>query len=189
MGGSRPASRSRSLRLQAWGCGFRHNSPKRMNFPVGFEPHHRFDFFELDDKTVLVCLDVPEMQRLAIEQVDQLGYKVHTGLFLDDSVLKLRAHPYDIVIVSEHFAGSKLSNHPILAESVRLPAAQRRKQTFVLLGADMSTNDELQAFAHDVDLVVSLADLANLKPVLRRAVARGAELCSPLDEALSILLA
>src|SRR3954470_21438918 len=114
-----------------------------MNFPAGFEPHHRFDFFDAEDKTALVCLDVPEMQRLAIEQIDKLGYKVHTGLFLDDSVLKLRAHPYDVVIVSEHFAGSTLANHPILQEAGRLPAAQRRRQTVVLLGAALSTNDEL----------------------------------------------
>jgi hypothetical protein len=157
-----------------------------MNFPAGFEPHHRFDFFEPDDKTALVCLDVPEMQRLAIEQVDQLGYKVHTGLFLDDSVLKLRAHPYDVVIVSEHFAGSTLAAHPILNESLRIPSPQRRKQTFVLLGSEFSTNDELQAFAYNVE---SLVDFVNLKPVLRRAVARSAELCSPLQEALAIMLA
>ncbi len=158
-----------------------------MNFPAGFEPHHRFDFFEAGDKTALLCLDVPEMQRMGIEQLDQLGYKVHTGLFLDDSVLKLRAHPYDVVIVSEHFAGSSLDAHPILIEAARLPASQRRRQTFVLLGSGFSTNDELEAFAHDVDLVVSLADFANLRPVLRRAVARGGELTAPLHEVLGIL--
>jgi CheY-like chemotaxis protein len=159
------------------------------DFPTGFEPHHRFDFFEAGDKTALVCFDVPEMQRLAIEQLDALGYKMHTALFLDDSVLKLRAHPYDVIIVSEHFAGSTLAAHPILEEASRLPAAQRRKQTLTLLGPSFSTNDELQAFANNVDLVVSLQDFVNLRPVLRRAVARGAELTAPLHETLAILAA
>src|SRR4051794_1374100 len=121
-----------------------------MNIP-GFEPHHRFDFFDQNDKTALVCLDVPEMQRIAIEQLDELGYKLHTGLFLDDSVLKLRTHPYDVVIASEHFAGSTLENHAIISEATRVPAAQRRRQTFVLLGSGFATNDEMQAFAHNVD--------------------------------------
>ena len=49
-----------------------------MSLPPGFEPHHRFDFFEPNDRTALVCLDVPEMQRLAVEQLDSLGYKIHT---------------------------------------------------------------------------------------------------------------
>ena len=142
---------------------------------TGFEPHHRFDFFEPDDKTALVCLDVPEMQRLALDQLDELGYKIHTGLFLDDSVLKLRAHPYQVVIVSELFDGQTLQNHAILNEAAAAPAAQRRRQLYVMIGAHFRTSDELQAFAHSVDLVIGLADLQNLKPVLRRAAARQTE--------------
>ncbi len=158
-----------------------------MNLPPGFEPHHRFDFFEPGDKTALVCLDVPEMQRLAVEQLDQLGYKIHTGLFLDDSILKLRAHPYDVVVVTEHFNGLDLGNHAILHEAAHAPAAQRRKQTFVLIGAGFSTNDELQAFAMSVDLVIGLGDLQNLKPVVRRAAQRQTDFYATLQETVTRL--
>ena len=155
-----------------------------MNLPPGFEPHHRFDFFEPGDRTALVCLDVPEMQRLAVEQLDALRYKIHTGLFLDDSILKLRAHPYDVVVVSEHFNGLSLANHTILKEAATSPALQRRRQTYVLIGAGFTTNDELQAFAHSVDVVVSLGDVANLKPVIRRAVQRQSDFHGPIHETL-----
>jgi CheY-like chemotaxis protein len=160
-----------------------------MSTPTGFEPFHRFDFFEPGDKTALVCLDVPEMQRLVIEQLDALGYKVHTGLFVDDSILKIRTHPYDAVVMSEHFNGMGLSDHVLLKEAVRLPAAQRRKQLMVLIGVDFSTNDEAQAFAQSVDLVISLADLPNLKPVLRRAAVRQTEFYSVLNEVVEHLSA
>src|SRR5215210_4900002 len=119
-----------------------------MNLPPGFEPHHRFDFFDPSDKTALVCLDVPEMQRLAVEQLDELGYKIHTGMFLDDCILKLRTHPYDVVIVSEFFDGLTVGNHPIIHEAATSPATMRRKQVYVLIGPSFTTNDELQAFAH-----------------------------------------
>jgi hypothetical protein len=160
-----------------------------MTLPTGFEPCHRFDFFEPGDKTALVCLDVPEMQRLVIEQLDALGYKVHTGLFVDDSILKLRAHPYDAVIFSEHFNGMPLTDHALLKETIKLPAAQRRRQTIVLIGVDFATNDEAQAFSQSVDLVVSLADLPNFKPVLRRAAARQAEFHAVLNDVLDHLSA
>ena len=155
--------------------------------PPGFAQHPRFDFFEPEDRTALVCLDVGEMQRLAVEQLDELGYKIHTGMFLDDSLLKLRAHVYDVVIVSERFNGSTLDNHPILAEAAVSAAAQRRRQTFVLIGASLATNDELQAFAHNADVTLALADIASLKPVLRRAVSRAEEFFAPLNEALARL--
>jgi hypothetical protein len=160
-----------------------------MNHLPGFEPHHRFDFFEPGDKTALVCLDVPEMQRMAVEQLDSLGYKIHTGLFLDDCILKLRAHPYDVVIVSEHFDGLASEQNPILREAATAPAAQRRKQAYVLIGAGYTTNDELQAFARSVDVVVALSDLTNLRPVIRRAVTRQAEFHVPLHDTLQQIAA
>ena len=151
---------------------------------TGFEPCHRFDFFEPEDLTALVCLDVPQMQRLVIDQLSGLGYKIHTGMFLEDSILKIRAHEYDVIVVSEHFNGSQLENHPILEEVNRIPLVQRRRQCIVLIGASLTTNDELQAFGCSVDIVISLADLGNLKPVLRRGVNRAAAFYAPLQEAL-----
>lgn len=152
-----------------------------------FDPHPRFDLFEPGDATALVCLDVPAMQRLVIDQLDALGYKIHTGLFLEDSILKLRTHAYDVVIVSEHFNGSGLAANPILAEAAALPAAQRRRQVFVLIGASFSSSDELQAYAHNVDAVVALADIKNLRPILRRAATKTAEFYQPLHDTLAEL--
>lgn len=157
--------------------------------PPGFEPHHRFDFFEPGDKTALVCLDVPEMQRIAVEHLDALGYKIHTGLFLDDCILKLRAHPYDLVIVSEFFGGLEPDENPVLKEAAFAPATQRRRQAYVLIGANFTTNDELQAFAYSVDVVVSLSDLQNLRPVLRRAASRQVEFFIPIHETLAQIAA
>jgi hypothetical protein len=154
-------------------------------FPPESEPRHRFDFFEPGDKTALVCLDVAEMQRIAIEQLAELGYKIHTGMFLDDSILKLRAHAYDVILVSEHFNGSSLETHPILTEAVKLPPVQRRRQLLVVVGPCLNTNDEFQAFAVSADVVVSQADVINLRPVIRRAVNRAAEFYAPLNEALA----
>ena len=157
-----------------------------MNAPThGFEPYHRFDFFELEDKTALVCFDVAELQRLVVDQLDALNYKVHTGMFLDDSLLKLRTHAYDVVVTSEFFAECSLENHAILKEGTLLPSSQRRRQLFALVGANLATNDEMQAFAHNADVVVSLNDIVNLKPILRSTVSRAEEFHAPLKEALA----
>jgi len=159
------------------------------NLPPGFEPHPRFDYFEPGDKTAMVCLDVPEMQRMVISQLDELGYKVHTGLFLDDSVLKLQTHAYDIVIFSEHFQGGTLADHPIIAEANAVLPAQRRTQIYAIVGSTLPTNEELLAFYHNVDVAISLEDLANLKPVLRRAANRATEFYAPLQEVLAAITA
>jgi hypothetical protein len=145
----------------------------------------RLDLFEPGDMTAIVCVDVPEVQRIVVDQLTSLNYKIHTGLFLEDILLKLRAHAYDVVIISEHFNASDILNNPIIAAAVAAPAEQRRKQFVVAIGSTLVTNDELQAFQYSVDLVVNLADVVNLRPVLRRGVARMIEFYTPFREVLT----
>ena len=145
---------------------------------------NRFDVFEPGDLTALVCLDVPEVQRIVVDQLVQLEYKLHTGLFVEDILVKLRAHTYDVIIISEPFNACDLESNPILATAINLPADQRRSQIVVLVGASFVTNDEMQAFQHSVDLVIGLSDVVNLRPVLRRATLRSQEFFGPYIEAL-----
>jgi len=152
---------------------------------TAMEFQSRLDLFEPGDLTALVCVDVPEVQRIMVDQLTALNYKIHTGLFFEDILLKLRAHTYDVVIISEHFNASDISSNPIVAAAVAAPAEQRRRQFLVAVGSTLTTNDELQAFQHSVDLVVNLADVVNLRPVLRRGVMRMGEFYAPFREALS----
>jgi hypothetical protein len=145
----------------------------------------RLDLFEPGDLTALVCVDVPEVQRIVVDQLTTMNYKIHTGLFLEDILLKLRAHTYDVVIISEHFNASDISTNPIVALAIAAPAEQRRRQFLVAVGSTLITNDEMQAFQHSVDLVVNLADVVNLRPVLRRGVVRMSEFYAPFRGALS----
>lgn len=145
---------------------------------------NRLDVFEPGDQTALVSLDVPEAQRLVVEQLGALGYKLHTGLFTEDILLKLRTHIYDVVLISEHFNGTDLETNPILAEATHCAPQQRRKQVVVLIGSSLNTDDESDAFQHSVDLVVNLTDIINLRPVLRRAVMRKQEFYTPLNDAM-----
>lgn len=145
----------------------------------------RFDVFEPGDKTALVCMDVPEMERLVVEQLGSIGYKSHTGISVQDLLFKMQAHPYDVIVIAENFAASSITNNALLIETVNTPAAQRHQQLVVLIGASLRTSDEMQAFKHSVDLVVGLADITNLRPVIRRAALRHQEFYGRYVEAMA----
>ena len=147
--------------------------------------HYRLDVFEQGDKTALVCMDVPEMERLVVDQLRDLGYKVHTGFSIDDLHFKMRAHIYDILVIAENIGATTIATNPLLNEAVYAPAAQRHHQLIVLVGASVKTADEMQAFQHSVDLVVSLPDAMNLRPMIKRAVSRAEEFYSRYFEALA----
>lgn len=144
----------------------------------------RHDIFEPNDRTALVCVDEAEVQRAVVDQLSTLEYRVHTGLFAEDISLKLRAHSYDVVVIYETFNGSVAEGNPVLLETKRTPTAQRRDQFVVLVGPNMVTNDEMQAFEYSVDLAVSVSDLTNFLPVLRRGVIRHAEFYKKFNECL-----
>jgi hypothetical protein len=145
----------------------------------------RFDVFQPGDKTTLICMDVPEMERIVVEQMTDLGYKVHTGISVEDIVFKMRAHPYEVIVIAENFGACEVWNNPLLGETIAAPASQRMQQLVVLVGASMKTADEAQAFQCSVDVVVGLGDIMNLRPVLRRAVQRSTEFYSRYLEAIA----
>lgn len=159
------------------------------DIPQDDEPYSRFDFIEPGDKTALVCLDQPAQQRYAVEQLDELGYKLHTGMFLDDSLLKMRAHAYDVVLASENFSSCTLHDHPVLDSAADVSPGQRRKQLYVLIAKNLRTGDELEAFALSVDVIVAEEDMVNLKPILRRAVNNSTEFYQPFHTSLDSVLA
>jgi hypothetical protein len=148
------------------------------------EFQNRLDIFEPGDQTALVCVDVPEIQRILVDQLTSLDYKIHTGLFLEDILLKMRAHVYDVLIISEHFNASDMLTNPIIAAAIAVPSEQRRRQFLVAVGSGLATNDVMMAFQYSVDLVVGLADVVNLRPVLRRGVTRVNEFYAPFRDVL-----
>jgi hypothetical protein len=141
-------------------------------------------FFDLGDNTALVCVDHQQFQKVVVPQLIDMTYKVHLGLFEEDVLLKLKTYNYDVVIVWENFKGSTLQTNPILAELIRRPDAQRRKHFVVLLSQRIATNDATSAFVHSVDQIINVADLANMKPVLRRGVSQHKELYNSFNEML-----
>ena len=147
--------------------------------------HHRIDLFEPGDTTALVCVDVPEVQRLVVDNLTELGCKIHTGLFTEDILVKLQTHAYDIVIIAEHFADSNLQNNPILQATLEILPDQRRRQIIALVGSSIHTDSDMEAWSHSVNLVVNLADVPNIKHVLRRSMQRSRSFYTPYSEALS----
>lgn len=147
------------------------------------------NFFDLGDKTALVCIDHPNYQKLIVPQLVDLGYKVHLGLFEEDVLLKLATYSYNVVIIYENFKGASAGENPILKEMVRRASPLRREHFLVLLTHRSPTNDAMSAFVQSVDQILNIADITNFRPVLRRGVAQHHDLYLPFQEALRVVQA
>ena len=143
----------------------------------------RLDLFEPGDLTLLVCHDVPEVRDLVVAQFSELHYKIHTGLYPDDILLKMRTHHYDAIVLSANFNAIPYELCPIYVAATGVPPAQRRKQFIVLVGSQFATGNEMESFTASVDLVIALQDVVTLRPVFRRTSQRHRELYAPFHEA------
>jgi CheY-like chemotaxis protein len=130
----------------------------------------KMDFFELGDKTSLICTD-SNTTEVAKTTLRELGFKFHTAETPETAVERLRYTNYDCIIVHENFAGSSLRSNMVLNYLSPLPMAQRRYSFVCLIGPSFKTLDAMQAFAHSVHLVLNPIDLPNLVAILKKGLA------------------
>jgi hypothetical protein len=130
----------------------------------------KMDFFELGDKTALICGD-PAMAEAAKTVLRELGFKYHIAETPELAVERMRYTNYDCIIVHENFAGSSLRSNAVLNYLSPLPMAQRRYSFVCLVGSSFKTLDAMQAFAQSVHLVLNPADLVNLQAILKKGLA------------------
>jgi len=145
---------------------------------------HDNSFFDLGDRTALVCIDQQQYQKVIVPQLLDLDYKVHLGLFEEDVLLKLATYSYNVVVIYENFKGSSAGDNPILREMVKRPSSLRREHFVILLSHRFATNDAMSAFVQSVDQIVNISDIANFKPVVRRGVAQHCEFYAPFQETI-----
>lgn len=127
-------------------------------------------FFDINDKTALVCCDNIEYQNQIMDVLTRMDYKIHVGYYLEDIAMKIRSHTYNVIIVYENFMGMTLADNSVLHELQAQPMGQRRFQYIVLAGESFSTADRLSSFIFSTCLTVHPADLSQLEVLLRKGV-------------------
>jgi hypothetical protein len=130
----------------------------------------KMEFFELGDKTSLICAD-PNTTEAAKVTLRELGYKFHTAETPELAIERIRYTNYDCIILHENFAGSSLRSNAVLNYLAPLPMAQRRYSFVCLVGPSFKTLDAMQAFGQSVHLVLNPSDLTNLGPILKKGLA------------------
>jgi hypothetical protein len=130
----------------------------------------RMDFFELGDKTSLVCTD-PSTTETVRATLKAMGYKSHKVETSEMAIERMRYTAYDVVMVQDTFAGGSLRTNALLSYLATLPMPQRRSSFVCLIGESFKTLDAMQAFVQSVHVVVNPIDLPNLAAILRKSIA------------------
>jgi len=144
------------------------------------------EFFELGDKTALICTD-PNTAEVVKATLRDMGFKFHLAETPELAIERMRYTSYNCIVVHENFAGSSLRSNAVLNYLTPLPMAQRRYSFVCLIGPSFTTLDAMQAFGTSVHLVLNPADLPNLGPILKKGLVEFENLYKAFREALATL--
>jgi len=144
----------------------------------------RFDVFEPGDATALMVFDRADYAEVVAKQLTAIDYKVHGSDSLEELIVQIKTHSYNLIVVQADYGGWQMHEHEALQEIYRLPSDQRRNEYVVLMGHNLPTNDEMLAFIHSVDLIFDYADMSTFKAVLRRGLARHSDFYHTFQECL-----
>lgn len=126
--------------------------------------------FDLNQKFALVAVDDEDRKGEVSAGLQELGYKIHLAASADDGRERLRKTAYDVIVIDQAFQGGTLLDNPLLKLVQGMPMTTRRYMFAALLSAEVKTLDNMTAFAHSVNAVVSYNDVAQIKPILERAL-------------------
>ncbi|MDX2225974.1 MAG: hypothetical protein SFY92_02575 [Verrucomicrobiae bacterium] len=132
-------------------------------------------FFDVGDKTALVCVDNIEHQNPLVEALTEMEFKVHVGVFLEDISAKMSNHTYDILIIADNFMGATMEDNPVLKTVQSQPMGARRSQLTILLSESLATADKISGFIYSVGLTLNPADISQLQVLVRKTLAENEE--------------
>jgi len=144
------------------------------------------EFFELGDKTSLICAD-PSTGEVVKATLRDLGFKFHVAETPETAVERMRYTNYDCIVVQENFAGGSLRSNAVLNYLAPLPMAHRRYSFLCLIGPSFKTLDAMQAFGQSVHLTLNPIDLPNLGPILKKGLAEFEQLYRTYKETVATL--
>ncbi len=127
-----------------------------------------FEIYDENDQVALI-LD-PKFEDAWSSALSGLEFKLQTANSPEHAVHKLKFSSYNVVILHETYGETTLETSPIYNYIVQMPMSSRRKIFVVLVGKEFKSTDNMEAFAHSVNLVVNERDIDKLDMILKKSI-------------------
>lgn len=135
-------------------------------------------------QTALVCEESAEAHKTIAAALKDLKYAVDTSPNTDDAFEKVKFNNYDLVFLNERFGGSNPEDNVFLQHMQRMPMTTRRNIFLALMGKNLETMDNMQAFDKSANVVINESDLPNLRAILKKSIAANDQFYKVFKESL-----
>ncbi len=126
------------------------------------------DVLEEGAKRALVC-DTANQEKI-VSQLKEMGYTTKAVTSSSEAIGRIKFTEYELVVLSETFAGSTAENNSTLKYIQPMPMVTRRKMFVALLGNNFRTMDNMTSFALSANVVINNKDIDNLDRILKKSI-------------------
>jgi len=127
-------------------------------------------FFLDDSKVALIMTNNDDDGEKIKNAVKELGYKFIKAVDTRDALKKMKAHLYDLFILTDGFDSNDFSANPVLNYLNNISMSERRRMFLALIGHQFKSMDEATSFAMSADVVINSNDHDNLFSILKKSV-------------------
>ncbi len=141
--------------------------------------------YEEELRSAMICEDNAAVKSGVSAAIEGLKYRVEFAADAEEAFQKLKFNQYGLLFLDERFGGSTPESNKLYRHLLTMPMSTRRNIFFVLIGKDFKTADSMTAFSRSANLVVNEKDIANLKTILKKAVADNDQFYKVFRESLT----
>ncbi len=133
-----------------------------------FEDDEPMEIYDEHDKIALV-MDQKNEDEINKALTD-LGYKLQTARTPDHGVHKMKFTEFHVVVFHERFGGVDREENPLYKFIQDLPMTTRRKTFISMVGPELKSTDNMQAYAYSVNQVINEKDMDKLDVILKKGI-------------------
>ncbi len=131
-----------------------------------------------DDEEELVIYDENDQLALILDDknraawadaLEERGFKMQTAKSPDHAVHKMKFTMYHVVVLHENFGNVPFQSSPVYKILVQMEMSMRRNIFFVLIGSQFKTLNNMEAYAHSVNVVINEKDLDKLPQIIKKS--------------------
>lgn len=133
-----------------------------------FDDEEDIQIYDENDRLALVLDD--KNKDLWVDALEERGFKIQFAKSPEYAIHKMRFTHFHFVTLHENYGGVPLENNPVYQLLAEMPMATRRNIFFAVIGNKFKTLNNMEAFAHSVNLVINEKDRDKLPLILKKSI-------------------
>lgn len=126
---------------------------------------------KLYDENDQLALVVDDANKPAwTRHLTDMGYKIEYSKTPEKAVHKMKFTQFHVIVLHENFGGISLEESPFYQTVKEMPMSSRRKIFVALVGINLKSANNMQAFQYSVNLVINEKDIGKVPQIMKKAI-------------------